>query len=243
MFSWSFMSSLSSAPLDVETAKRRPLDSLIPPPEIFPSLCAVALVSPLLVPSPFPWLLQMQIFTQQLPSMDYLVTASGSGGTHAGISAAMFALRSPTKVVGISTRHPEQKQRDHIYDLAQKTLAYATSDSNLVLPVEAVVVKDQYVGPGYSLPTKGMEEAVTLFARMEGILLDPVYTGKAAAGLVDLVRSGFFPPGSNVLFLHTGGAPSLYHYLPIDHSVVGVAGAGSGRNPSEDPPGDEKNAQ
>jgi D-cysteine desulfhydrase len=165
--------------------------------------------------------------------MDFLVTASGSGGTHAGITAAMYALRSPIKVVGISTRHPEEKQKEHIYELAQRTLALATDDPNLILPEEAVVVKDQYVGPGYSLPTKGMEEAVTLFARMEGILLDPVYTGKAAAGLVDLVRSGFFPPGSNVLFLHTGGAPSLYHYLPIDNSVVGIAGGGS-RNVLDD---------
>jgi D-cysteine desulfhydrase len=160
--------------------------------------------------------------------MDYLVTASGSGGTHSGITAAMYALRSPIKVVGISTRHPEDKQTEHIYDLAQKTLMVATNDPTITLPHNAVVVKDQYVGPGYSLPTKGMEEAVTLFARMEGILLDPVYTGKAAAGLIDLVRSGYFPPGSNVLFLHTGGAPSLYHYLPIDNSVVGIAGSGGG---------------
>ena len=72
-----------------------------------------------------------------------------------------------------------------------------------------------------------MEEAVTLFARTEGILLDPVYTGKAAAGLVDLVRKGEFPEGSNVAFLHTGGAPSLYHYLPLDEDVSGIAGAGT----------------
>jgi D-cysteine desulfhydrase len=174
--------------------------------------------------------------------MDFLVTASGSGGTHAGISAAMYALRSRTKVVGISTRHPEEKQTEHIYELAQKTLALATSDPTLVLPVDTVVVKDQYVGPGYSLPTKGMEEAVTLFARTEGILLDPVYTGKTAAGLVDLVRSGYFPSGSNVLFLHTGGAPSLYHYQPIDHNVVGIAGAGSIGHAMADPGEDEKNA-
>lgn len=166
--------------------------------------------------------------------MDYLVTASGSGGTHSGIVAGMYALRSPIKVVGISTRHPEDKQREHIYDLAQRTLTLATNDPDLVLPRETVVVRDQYVGPGYSLPTKEMEEAVTLFARTEGILLDPVYTGKAAAGLIDLVRSGYFPPGSNVLFLHTGGAPSLYHYLPIDNSVVGIAGGGGRKDDDDD---------
>lgn len=156
--------------------------------------------------------------------MDYLVTASGSGGTHAGITAAMYALRSSTKVVGISTRHPEDVQTAHIHKLADKTLKFATGDEALDLPKGKVVVKDAYVGPGYSLPTEGMQEAVTLFARKEGILLDPVYTGKAAAGLIDLVRTGFFEPGSNVLFLHTGGAPSLYHYMPID-TQVSVAGA------------------
>jgi D-cysteine desulfhydrase len=157
--------------------------------------------------------------------MDYLVTASGSGGTHAGITAGMYALRSNINVVGISTRHPEQVQKDHIHALATQTLKFATGDDTLEIPTDKVVVKDQYVGPGYSLPTEGMKEAVTLFARKEGILLDPVYTGKAAAGLIDLVRSGYFPAGSNVLFLHTGGAPSLYHYKPIDESVVGIAGA------------------
>jgi D-cysteine desulfhydrase len=168
---------------------------------------------------------QNQIFEDtSLPPMDYLVTASGSGGTHAGIAAAMYALRSSINVVGISTRHPEDVQTSHIHALADKTLKFATGDDTLQLPKEKIVVKDAYVGPGYSLPTQGMEEAVTLFARKEGILLDPVYTGKAAAGLIDLVRSGYFEPGSNVLFLHTGGAPSLYHYLPIDTSVA-VAGS------------------
>jgi D-cysteine desulfhydrase len=174
--------------------------------------------------------------------MDYLLTASGSGGTHAGITASMYALRSHTKVVGISTRHPEDVQTAHIHALADKTLKFATGDEGLDLPKDTVVVKDSYVGPGYSLPTEAMEEAVTLFARLEGILLDPVYTGKAAAGLIDLVRSGFFPEGSNVLFLHTGGAPSLYHYRPIDVSVEGVAGAGTKKVLVDDGVEDEKKA-
>jgi D-cysteine desulfhydrase len=72
---------------------------------------------------------------------------------------------------------------------------------------------DGYVGPGYSLPTDSMIEAVKLLAATEGILLDPVYSGKAMAGLIDLVRKEYFPPGANVLFLHTGGSPALYAYL------------------------------
>ena len=72
---------------------------------------------------------------------------------------------------------------------------------------------DNYVGPGYSLPTESMIEAVKLLAQTESILLDPVYSGKAMAGLIDLVRNDYFPAGSNVLFLHTGGSPALYAYL------------------------------
>ena len=147
--------------------------------------------------------------------MDYLVTASGSGGTHAGLTAGMYAMGNPIKIVGISTRQPEDAQAAHIHSLGEKTLNYVMGTKDMELPKSTVVVKDQYVGPGYSLPTDGMKEAVTLFAREEGILLDPVYTGKAAAGLIDLVRTGFFPDGSNVMFLHTGGAPSLYHYQPM----------------------------
>jgi len=156
---------------------------------------------------------------------DCIVTASGSGGTHAGLVAGLQALRSPVPVLGISTRHPRDHQTAHIAQLAQRVLKFM--DVDVELPQDAVVVMDNYVGDGYSLPTKAMQEAVTLFARTEGILLDPVYTGKAAAGLIDLVRRGYFAPGSNVLFLHTGGAPSLYHYQPILMEEDGVVGVGS----------------
>lgn len=147
-----------------------------------------------------------------------VVCASGSGGTHAGLSLG-FLSDPNTKVAGISTRHPKDHQTRHIYELAQKTYSFLLEknglDSERSLPKDVVEVYDDYVGPGYSLPTVGMQEAVTLFARLEGILLDPVYTGKAADGLIDLVRNGAFPAGSNVVFLHTGGSPSLYHYQPI----------------------------
>ena len=72
---------------------------------------------------------------------------------------------------------------------------------------------DDYVGPGYSLPTDAMVEAVKLLAQTEAVLLDPVYSGKAMSGLIDLARKGYFAKGSKVLFLHTGGSPALYAYL------------------------------
>ena len=81
------------------------------------------------------------------------------------------------------------------------------------LPRDAVLCFGDYVGPGYSIPTPGMVAAVKLLARTEAVLLDPVYTGKAMAGLIDLVRKGFFRKAENVLFVHTGGSPALYAYL------------------------------
>ena len=80
------------------------------------------------------------------------------------------------------------------------------------IAADQVICEDGYLGPGYSLPSPEMVEAVRLVARTEAILLDPVYTGKAMAGLIDYVRKGRFPDGSNVLFLHTGGTPALYAY-------------------------------
>ena len=80
------------------------------------------------------------------------------------------------------------------------------------IPRDAVHCVDDYVGPGYSLPTPEMAEAVRMLARLEAILLDPVYTGKAMAGLIGLTRQGFFEKDENVLFVHTGGSPALYAY-------------------------------
>ena len=70
-----------------------------------------------------------------------------------------------------------------------------------------------YVGPGYSIPTAGMAEAIRMLAATEGILLDPVYTGKTMAGLIDLSRKGYFSKDEKVLFIHTGGSPALYVYM------------------------------
>jgi len=77
---------------------------------------------------------------------------------------------------------------------------------------EHIAANSDYVGQGYGIPTEGMVEAVTMVAQQEGILLDPVYTGKAMAGLIDLVRKGAFEKDSNVVFLHTGGSAGLFGY-------------------------------
>jgi len=142
--------------------------------------------------------------------VDHIVTASGSGGTHAGMVAGIHGASANIPVTGISVRAEKAPQERRILDLAGQTAELAGVTTPV--PAEAVAVLDDYVGPGYSLPTDAMIEAVKLFASLEGILLDPVYTGKAAAGLIDLVRRGRFAQDDNVLFLHTGGSPALYAY-------------------------------
>jgi D-cysteine desulfhydrase len=144
---------------------------------------------------------------------DHLVCASGSGGTHSGILVGMRAMGSKIPVTGISVRRPVPEQEGLIGGLASKTRDFLGLPSD---PVGGELkIFDDYVGPGYSIPTPEMAEAVRVFARTEGILLDPVYTGKAAAGLLDLIRKGHFKKGEKVLFLHTGGSPGLYAYQDV----------------------------
>ncbi|MDR1684986.1 MAG: D-cysteine desulfhydrase [Desulfovibrio sp.] len=160
-------------------------------------------------------LLQQCFFLGLRP--DAVVVASGSAGTHAGLLAGFAACNARIAVHGISVNRRRAAQEDKVYSLAGKT-AELMGLHNLIVRSE-VIVHDDYVGPGYSLPTAGMREAVTLTARTEGVLLDPVYTGKAMAGLIDLVRKGVFRKGQDVVFLHTGGGPALYVYadefLPV----------------------------
>lgn len=144
---------------------------------------------------------------------DHLVCASGSGGTHAGILVGMRAMGSKIPVTGISVRRPVPEQEDLIGGLATVTREFMGFPSDL--GENELNIFDDYVGPGYSIPTEEMAEAVRIFARTEGILLDPVYTGKAAAGLLDLIQKGHFQKGEKVMFLHTGGAPGLYAYQDV----------------------------
>ena len=143
--------------------------------------------------------------------IEHMVVPSGSAGTHAGIIAGMLGNNAGIPVTGIGVNRKKEAQQAAVLKLAQETLDYI--GTGVTMPAEAVVAFDDYVGPGYSLPTDGMVEAVKLLASTESILLDPVYSGKAMAGLIDLVRKDYFPEGSNVLFLHTGGSPALFAYL------------------------------
>ena len=153
--------------------------------------------------------LQQQMFEQGC-DFDHIIVPSGSAGTHAGFLLGMLACNMNIPVTGIGVNRKKSVQEQAVFDLMHQTADLIGAAVNI--PREAVVAYDDYVGPGYSLPTAAMAEAVTLLARTESILLDPVYSGKAMSGLIDLVRKGVFPAGSNVLFLHTGGSPALYAY-------------------------------
>ena len=151
-----------------------------------------------------------QLFERGL-KIDRVVCASGSTGTHAGLVTGFFGNNADIPVIGINVSRTKADQEPLVYDLVGKTADHV--GINTTIPKEAVLCFGDYVGPGYSLPTPAMIEAVKLLARSEGILLDPVYTGKTMAGLVDLVRKGYFGSDENVLFVHTGGSPALYAYL------------------------------
>ena len=146
--------------------------------------------------------------------IDHLVHATGSAGTQAGLVVGMEAMHSGIPVYGIGVRAPKQKQEENVYALAQRTLDFMGLNPDLVAR-EKVVANSDYVGDGYGLPTNSMVEAVKMLAQFEGILLDPVYSGKGFAGLIDLIRKGHFKQGENVVFLHTGGSVSLFAYPQI----------------------------
>lgn len=143
--------------------------------------------------------------------VDKVVCASGSAGTQAGLLVGFWGNNSGIPVVGINVSRPKEIQEELVWALAKETALLA--GCNPEIPREEVVCFGEYVGSGYSIPTPQMVEAVQLVARTEGILLDPVYTGKAMAGLLDLVRKDFFTKEENILFVHTGGSPALFAYM------------------------------
>ena len=141
-------------------------------------------------------------------AFDNIVVPGGSAGTQGGLLLGLRSCGDRTPVTGMAVLNPRAEQEDLVYGLMKKTADYAGVD--LIVGRDDIVCRDEYLGPGYTLPTAEMVEAVKLLASTEGILLDPSYTGKAMAGLIDLVRKGVFPAGSNILFVHTGGFPALF---------------------------------
>ncbi|EHM01056.1 putative 1-aminocyclopropane-1-carboxylate deaminase [Acetobacteraceae bacterium AT-5844] len=142
--------------------------------------------------------------------IDHVVHATGSAGTQAGLVTGLTALNSGIPVLGIGVRAPKEQQEKNVLALAEKVATHLGLPG--IVKPEHVVANCDYVGQGYGIPTEGMVAAVKLLAEKEGILLDPVYSGKGMAGLIDLVRKGHFGKDENVVFIHTGGSVGLFGY-------------------------------
>ena len=139
---------------------------------------------------------------------DWIVLASSSGGTQAGLVLGAKQTGFPGRILGISVDKPADELTQIIMALANQTAARLGIDKKI--ESEDVLVNDAYCQAGYGIFQPAEVEVIRLFARTEGILLDPVYTGRAAAGLIDLIRKGFFSPDETVLFWHTGGIPAVF---------------------------------
>ncbi|MCX2979582.1 D-cysteine desulfhydrase [Halieaceae bacterium IMCC14734] len=143
--------------------------------------------------------------------VDHLIHATGSAGTQAGLVVGLRATHSGIPVLGIGVNAAQQAQEEKVYDLAVATADYIGASG--CVRREDVVANCDYVGPGYGIATDGMREALLLLAQLEGLLFDPVYSGKGLAGMIDLIRQGQFGPDENIVFLHTGGSVGLFGYL------------------------------
>lgn len=140
--------------------------------------------------------------------VDYVLHASGSGGTQAGLAVGAKALSDKARVLGVSVAEEKNTYTDYVLDIARDTKE--ALDLELELLKDDIVVLDEYIGEGYGEVSDDVAEAIKTMSRKEGIFLDPVYTGKAMAALIDLVKKGFFEKEDNVVFFHTGGTAALF---------------------------------
>ena len=150
----------------------------------------------------------------------HLYLATGSNGTHSGTLAGLRALDAAITVEGISVSRSTDLQEAKVLELTNQTLEYLGIPDS-VSP-DHVHVDDRYVGPGYGYPTPETMEAIEIMARDEAIILDPVYTGKAMAGLLGHAREGRLSGDDVVVFLHTGGSPALFAYHEEMARAVGA---------------------
>ena len=139
---------------------------------------------------------------------DWIIFGTSSGGTHAGLTLGKRFFGYPGKVLGISIDESEAWLRSHVSALASD--ASELLGERIEFTPDDVMATDAYCQAGYGVLTDAEREAVKLFAKYEGLLLDPVYTGRAAAGMIDLIRKGYFKEEETVLFWHTGGQPALF---------------------------------
>ncbi|MCH8099843.1 MAG: D-cysteine desulfhydrase [Proteobacteria bacterium] len=152
----------------------------------------------------------LQQLKDQNLSIDHVVTATGSAGTHAGLAVGLRASGSNLPILGIGVNAPQDAQEERVYKLACET-ADMIGEPGCVTR-DDIIADCNYIGAGYGEPTDSMNEAVLMLARYEGLLFDPVYSGKALAGMIDYIRQGRFAAGQKIIFLHTGGSAALFAY-------------------------------
>jgi D-cysteine desulfhydrase len=150
----------------------------------------------------------LQELLEQGVSPDWIVFASSSGGTQAGLVAGARRFGFKGQILGISVDEPAHVLQARVANLASQTVELLGEKASF--QADEILVDDHFLGSGYGVVGEPEREAIGLLARAEGLLLDPVYTGRAAAGLLALIRAGFFSPDLTVLFWHTGGAPALF---------------------------------
>ncbi|MCG8351763.1 MAG: 1-aminocyclopropane-1-carboxylate deaminase [Chloroflexales bacterium] len=144
---------------------------------------------------------------------DYVVVCTVTGSTHAGMIVGFAKDGRAHKVIGIDASATPGQTRAQVLEIAQNTASLVELGREVT--ADDVVLLEDYAHPAYGIPSDATSEAIRLCARMEGIMTDPVYEGKSMQGLIDLVRKGFFPAGSKVLYAHLGGVPAINGYSYI----------------------------
>jgi len=150
----------------------------------------------------------VQELMEQNTNIDWIVFASSSGGTQAGLVVGAALFNYAGRILGISVDEPQHILQARVAELATTTAEHLGKPKQF--SPSDILVNSDYIGGGYGILGPPEKEAIHLFARHEALLLDPVYTGRAAAGLIDLIRQNYFHPEENILFLHTGGTPALF---------------------------------
>ena len=139
-----------------------------------------------------------------------MVIPTSQGSTHSGLIAGTKYLGTPWEIIGMSSRHKKDRAISEVVRMANETAGFLGLGIHII--PDEVTVYDEYVGDGYGRITEGSIEAIKLVAQTEGFFLDPIYTGKAMAGLIDLIRKRRFSSTDTVVFIHTGGIPALFAY-------------------------------
>ncbi|MFX0211339.1 MAG: D-cysteine desulfhydrase family protein [Candidatus Hodarchaeota archaeon] len=146
-------------------------------------------------------------------SFSHLIHSTGSGGTQSGLLIGRELYSPNLEILGINVGDPTERLQKEI----KRIIKEFNQDWGLELMIgdESIKILEGYFGEGYGIPTQEMIDTVKLMAKLEGVFLDPIYTGKAIVGLVDLIKSDVIPKDDNVLFLHSGGGPSIFNYKDI----------------------------